>query len=364
MKKIRIFGLPSHQTKERTTGVDFARVIQPLKYLNGYSDGEVEFETTLFDINETGVTDWLNVSKQFDIIYLNYINNPWAFAAMGAMARKNGVKIVFDIDDSLWHIKNDNPAFKVYYKGSEAIRNFEAICNEVDVMTCTNKYLKNVILNKTYKQADDVKIIPNYIDLKTYSHVSPFKDTGQILLTHYGSTTHFIDLNDEEFNKGIDKLLSEYPNVNIRFVGAFIPKYKMRWGRRYENAYGHEDIYSWIKDKFPQYMDETDIMIVPLLDDIYNRCKSDIKFLEASSAKKPGVYQKIRQYEEVIENGKNGFLASTSDEWYNSLKTLIDDVKLRKQMGEEAYNTIVSKHTIQAHVKEYADLFKKVLDKL
>lgn len=329
-----------------------------MKHLNGYKDDEVEFETTLFDINKT--TDWLEVAKNYDIIYFNYLNNPWGFAAMGAMARQHGVKIVMDLDDSLWNIKSDNPAYSVYQKGSQPLNDFTSICNEVDYITCTNSYLKNVVLNNTYKRPEKVVVFPNYIDLELYSHRSPFKDTEQIQLMHFGSTTHFIDLSEENFYKGIEKIMSEYPNVTLRTVGAFVSQYKKRWGMRYENMYGHTDIYQWIKTKFPQFMDEADIIVVPLINDLYNRCKSGIKFLEASSAKKPGVYQKIRQYEELVD-GTNGLLAYTVDEWYQAIKKLIDDKQLRKDMGENAFNTVEKDHQIQEHVKEYADFFKRIL---
>src|SRR5581483_2241935 len=105
---MKIFGLPSHQSEERTSGVDFARIIQPLKHLNKFEG----IKTTLFDIHKT--TDWLYVAKNFDLIYFNYLNNPWGFAAMGAMARAHGVKMVMDLDDDLWDIHSDNPAYKIY----------------------------------------------------------------------------------------------------------------------------------------------------------------------------------------------------------------------------------------------------------
>lgn len=358
MRKIRIFALPSHQTKERTSGVDFARIIQPVKHLDGYKEEEVEFEVTLYDINKE--TDWLYVAKNFDVIYFNYLNNPWGFAAMGAMARKHGVKIVMDLDDDLWHIKKDNPAYSVYQKGSKEIGDFTSICNEVDYITCTNSYLKNVIINSTLKRPDQVTVFPNYIDLDLYSHRSPFKDSPQIQLMHFGSSTHFIDLSEEEFMKGMDKVMAEYPNVMFRTVGAFVPQYRNRWGARYENVFGHVDIYGWIKEKFPTIMDEADILVVPLVNDAYNRCKSGIKYLEASSAKKPGVYQRIRQYEELVD-GENGLLAYRADEWYEVIKKLIDDKELRKSMGEKAFETVEKEHQIKDHVKEYAEFFKNTV---
>src|SRR3990167_10194805 len=140
LKKIKIFCFPSHASTERTSGVDFARVIQPLKYLNGYKDDEVEIETHIWDVNTKEETNWLGVAETYDIIYLNYINSPWGYAAMGAMARKHGLKIVLDLDDSLWNLKPDNPAYEVYKKGSEALYNFNCIIDDVDISIVTNNY--------------------------------------------------------------------------------------------------------------------------------------------------------------------------------------------------------------------------------
>jgi len=176
-KPIRIFALPSHQTVDRTSGVDMVRIIQPMQHLNKLPG----FKVDIFDIHkDVARMDWLTVAKEHDIIYLNYIGNAWAFAAMGAMARKYGRKIIFDLDDSLWNIMKDNSAYKVYHKGSEALNNYTSMCNEVDYMTTTNLYLKHVITHNTRKTHDKIKIFPNYIDFKLYNHRSKFKDDGNI----------------------------------------------------------------------------------------------------------------------------------------------------------------------------------------
>ena len=88
-------------------------------------------------------------------------------------------------------------------------------------------------------------------------------------------------------------------------------------------------------------MRETDIFLAPLTDNLYNRCKSSIKFLETSSAKRVGVWQNIRQYQQVVEDGKNGFLARTAEDWYKSIKYLIDNPEERKRMGENAFTLLL-----------------------
>lgn len=356
MKTIKIFAVPSHQTKERTSGVDMARVIQPMKYLDGYEYKNYKFKVKTFTDPEEKM-NWLDVAKEYDIIFFNYTASAWSFAAMGAMARKFGKKLILDTDDNLWDVQKDNPSYVVYHKGSEHIHNFSAICREVDHITTTNKYLRNVISKNARVNINKLSVIPNYIDLDLYTHRNKFKDDNQVQLLHFGSTTHFIDLANSQFEKGIDMVFKDYPNVNLVTVGAFLPKYKRMWGTRYNNAFGHTDVYKWIKEKFPTYMKDTDILVTPLENNMYTRCKSNIKWLEGSSAKLPGVWQKIRQYEETIEDGKTGLLAESAEDWYKAISKLIEDKKLRKSIGENAFNEVEKNWQIQSNVDKYAKLF-------
>ena len=359
MKKLRIFCLPSHATKERTSGVDFARIIQPMEHLNGWKNEEYEIETYIYDATKDERLDWLKVVSDFDMIYFNYTANPWAFAAMGAMARKLGVPMIMDFDDNLWNVQEDNPAYSVYKKGEIGLKNFTAIVNEVDAVTVTNQYLKNVCSHNSRKTLDKIKVFDNYIDLDLYKYPQEFKDDEKIILTHFGSSTHYTDLQNKAFVDGVDRIMKDYPNANFLTVGSFIPLFRSKWGQRYQNEFGDIDLYKWVRNRFPEVMAKTDICVVPLEENIYTKCKSAIKFLEMSSAKKPGVWQKIRQYNSVVD-GENGLLASTSDEWYEAIKKLIENTELRKKMGENAYKTIVDKHQMKNNIDGYANFFTEI----
>lgn len=359
---IKVYALPAHQTEERTSGVDFARVIQPMKYLNGYSDDEVEFQVTEYDMEkQTTQPDYfLDIARDHDIIFFNYLYNPWGFAHMGAFARKFGTKLIMDLDDSLWNIKSDNPTAQFYKKGSVELNNLTAIVDEVDHITATNDYLKHVIMNNSRKKAKDITSIDNFVDLNLYNHKPEFKNTHDIKLMYFGSGTHFHDLNEQSFYQALERILKEYPNVTITIVGAWLPELAARWGHRYTEANGRRDIYEWIKDAYPGFMDEADIVLAPLTNDIYNRCKSGIKYLEYSAAGKPGVYADMRQYQTYITHKENGYLAGSEKGWYQSLKELIDSPEKRKAVGEAAFARI-QEETIQLNVKKYAELFKRML---
>lgn len=362
MKTIKIFGLGSHQTKERTAGVDFARVIQPIKHLDGYSNGKYKFKTDIYDIFKQKEFNWKNVSRKYDLVFLNYTALDWAYAAMGMFVHGAGKKIIMDVDDAIWHINRDNIAHDAFKKiGAGKI--ISCILKDVDGVTTTNSYLKNMIMHEADVSYDKVMVFPNSVDLKYYNHKSSAKEDQTITLLHYGSTTHFEDLSENGFVEGVNKIFKEYPNVVLKAIGANLPKLKLRWGERYSYDWGHSDIYHWINDKFPIFMDEADVIVVPLQDNTYNRCKSDIKFIETATATKPGVFSDIRPYHETVKHGITGFLANNSEQWYESLKTLVDSKEKRQEIGDNAYKYVVKERQIEKLVPAYANFIIDILNK-
>lgn len=355
--KVKIFAVPSHQTKDRTSGVDFARVIQPLKAIDGYEDKDISCKVDFYNIHAKKQKNWVEIADKYDLVFLNYTVLDWQYAAMASCVHGKGKKIIMDLDDNIWQVSPDNIVHN-QLKELNAGYLLSCMLDDVDGVTCTNSYLRNVVVDKTDKTHNKIKVMPNQIDLSLYNKVFPAKNTGTITLMHYGSTSHFDDLLDQEFVKGLGKIFSDYPNVKLKTVGAFCPELRYKWGPRYENDYGDVDIYGWIKNKFPFFMNEADIIVAPLRDTIYNRCKSEIKWLETASAGKPGVFSATRPYLENIEHGKTGYLAKYSNDWYNYVKILIESVEKRQEIGQNAYNEIKAHRQQKDHIELYADFIK------
>ena len=352
--------MSSHTFIDRVSGVDWARIIQPMRFLDGYKDDEVEIEANVYDPSKGISFDWRDIFKEYDAVYFNYTTNDIGYAIMGTLAQQYKRKLICDVDDDIFNIQQGNPAFDVFKKGAWGRTVAKSIFNDVYHLTCTTRHLKHALMNETNKGDGLISIFPNYIDLSLYKHRSPFKDRGYYKAIHFGSSTHHSDLYSEPFFKAMDRVMKEYPNFTFVSVGAFVPKYRNLWGKRYEQAFGHTDVLKWI-EMMPKIMDDIDFAVVPLIDNVYNRSKSSIKFLETSSYKIPGIWQDIRQYKEVVENGVNGYLVSTEEQWYKSIISLINDQKLRQKMGESAYKTVEDKFQQKQHIAEYAQLFKRLL---
>lgn len=356
----KILALPSHTFKDRVSGVDMVRITQPMRALDGYKDSEVEFQVKVFDHAKDGSFDWRDVFQKYDIVYFNYTTNDIGYAIMGTLAQKYNRKLVVDIDDALWVIKKDNAAYETFRKGSWGNQVITAICKDVSYVTCTNKYLRNIIFSYTNKPFENIKVFTNQIDLNLYKYRYHAKDSYPIKIHWFGSSTHFTDMVHKDFVAGLDRIMKEYPNVVFETTGISVPDFKNRWGQRYVVSFGDPDILKWVKNRYSVLMKEADIVVSVLENTPYDMAKSDIKFLEYSAAGKPGVYSDVRPYSDVIKHGKTGYLARTAEDWYTYLKRLIDSKELREKIGNRAYNYVKDNRTVGANIQDYVDFFKSI----
>lgn len=354
-RKTKVFAYPAHCDGKHVPGVDYARVILPMQELAKHKD----FEVTIYDGKQN--FRWEDLAKDNDVFFLNYMTNPISFVQACFWFDKFKKPIVMDLDDLIWEIQPDNAAYSTYAPGSEGRAVLtDIITRGIDHVTVTNQFLKYALNHHTGKDMNKISVLPNYIDLDLYKWQKEPVGKYEVTIGYFGSSSHFNDLVNPGFMNGLSRLMSENPRVRFKTIGAMIPEMRKKFGVRYSTGFGDHDIYKWV-GMTPSVLGNVDIFVAPLLDCTYARAKSSIKFLEMSSMKIPGVYQDIRQYKELIVNGKNGYLAATENDWYHSLKDLAESVELRKQMGEEAHKTIVDGWQMKDNVNKYVDMFKKVI---
>ena len=96
--------------------------------------------------------------------------------------------------------------------------------------------------------------------------------------------------------------------------------------------------------RMPNIIASCDINIAPLRDTLFNRAKSENKFVEAALVKVPTVASNVGAFKKMIEPGC-GVLCDSEDDWARELLKLIDDSELRKQIGENAYRYCIDNCT-------------------
>lgn len=129
-----------------------------------------------------------------------------------------------------------------------------------------------------------------------------------------------------------------------------------RYGRRWSLEY----------NEYATMLDECDILLAPLVDTEFNRCKSNLKLIEGMSRKIPVVCSDVIPYNVDIVDGHNGFLIpnkkKTTKYWYKTLKKLILDGDLRNKIGEQLHNDLSDKFDLINVTKKRIGLFESLVN--
>lgn len=76
-----------------------------------------------------------------------------------------------------------------------------------------------------------------------------------------------------------------------------------------------------------------DVGLMPLRDDLWARGKCGFKLLQYMAAGLPSVASPVGVNKDIIQDGVNGFLAESTEEWEDRLDRLLGSAELRKRMG-------------------------------
>ncbi|GMQ65175.1 glycosyltransferase [Vallitalea maricola] len=117
---------------------------------------------------------------------------------------------------------------------------------------------------------------------------------------------------------------------------------------------------SYIKNIVPKIA-MTDIFIVPYLNipDRYGKAGFGLKRIMMLGV--PVIVSDIGIHKELIQDGVNGYLATTRDEWYQKIKQLIVQPDLRKNFSLSARNLIDTKYSYDNCVNIFIDAIKKYI---
>ena len=87
---------------------------------------------------------------------------------------------------------------------------------------------------------------------------------------------------------------------------------------------------------------------MPLPDDLWSKGKCGFKGIQYMALEKPAVMTPVGINTDIIEDGVNGFLASSDSEWIDKLSQLIDSSELRKQLGKAGKQTIEERYSLNS----------------
>jgi len=296
-----------------------------------------------------------------DVIVFHRPNTYWHHKT-AMILKQAGKKIVFDNDDT--NIIDETHAFygldeKGFKQNTNLVNNvINNFILNADLVTCSTETLA-----QEYRRLNDnVVVVPNMVNPEDWD--KPLKNNGdKVRIGVVGSVAYYHDF---LIVKDLLKKLDKDPRVQLVMYGLQskeMRKKNKRTERVHKREYGFWDTLENL-ERVPwcdmsKYFDQLnelrlDIMLIPRQESYFNKCKSNIKFLEASMLEIP-----------VITNDFDGSPYAKDKDYLvysknleKDLETLIKDKELRRKLGKEANKYVKKNYNIWKQGDRYKNLYK------
>lgn len=345
--RVPVFGLWTDWNRKggegKYGGIGWYRIINPFgKLENCETMGKFTF----------GTDDRVQIAKEIgekaDVIVCKYVDSYPAANHILTIRDFLGKKLLVDIDDNVFEVHPHNYAYKDAQPGSETQKVFEYFFREADGLICSTDALAEYMR----KYNKNIYVLPNTIDEEIWNVPMVKNDTERVRIGWVNGPTHEQDV--PVLLPVLREILKKYPQVDFYHIGwqsedfkSLGGNQKLVWGTK-----GYEE--------FPQFLASLgiDILVAPLIDDVFNQGKSNIKWMEGAMCEIPMVCSDVTPYSDSITHGKDGFLARTTKEWIESLGKLIESKELREKVGKAAKKTVLKHYSVEKYLPKYAAMLQ------
>ena len=290
--------------------------------------------------------------RMADVVIMGMVHTPAALNLFLSIKEAYpNIPVVAEIDDNMLSTADYNPASNFYGPGSQfrdvAVQQFKA----ADAMIVSTAYLKEVYGDLN----ENVHVVENSLDFKIWDRLQVKHKPGQIRIGWAGGASHSEDLRIVE--PVIKNILAKYRNVRFVFIhGA--PSFL-------KGIPGVEIVPRFSRiDKYPGFLASRgfDIGIAPLVDNAFNRGKSNLRWLEYAGMRVPCVASNVGHFKETLRPGHDALLADGPEDFQLSLEVLIGNRDIRRRMGNNAYERAKNDFNTDKNVFAYRDILRTIVD--
>lgn len=253
---------------------------------------------------------------------------------------RSGVPYVYDFDDAVW-VRYVSPANSylsyLRFPGKTA-----TLCRLARHVLAGNAFLRDYALQ--YNPA--VTVVPTTIETATYRPL-PVRAPHRPVIGWTGSysTEQYLAL----VRPALERLRARYDfKLVVVGGGTFTAQGVEVEHRPWRSATEVADLADF------------DIGIMPLPDAQWERGKCGLKALQYMALGVPVVVSPVGCNTEIVEHGRNGFLAATSGQWQELLGRLLEDATLRLALGEAGRKTVEASYSAAFQAPRVAAVFKSL----
>jgi glycosyltransferase involved in cell wall biosynthesis len=262
-------------------------------------------------------------------------------------ARGKGKRVLFDVDDLVFDpsyvnlvvssIDQDISKPEVLDQWFAFIGRIGATLRLCDGTIATNAYLAEKIKEFSGKET---KVIPNFLNreqilisdriFQMKSH-RQFERKGQLCIGYFsGTPTHNRDF--RIVTSALRQIFDAYSNVSLRIVGYMDFNDDLRDYRSRVEFVPFQDFIN-----LQAVIGATEVNIVPLQDNPFTNCKSELKYFEAAVVGTVTIASPMYSFARAIDDGANGYLAN-SYEWFEKLRSVIESYNQSSELLHRAHD--------------------------
>ncbi len=319
------------------------------------TDEEIQtYKSSLINMVEPAVETLNRIGHWADIIIVGRQDTSNYLSQWKGIGQFFNIPIVVDTDDNVHATRPFNPGYRGYYPGSEAMMWNRKTIQEMDAVTVSTEHLKLV----HQRDNENIYVIPNRVELNRWKIV-PREKHDEIRIGLLVSASHHEDV--KLLVNVLPIVLSKNSKVHFYYTNMFSYMFE-----GLEKAFPDRvHRMPWIPLKqWPEMVSQYgfDIGLAPLVDNMFNRAKSNLRYLEYSSAGMAVVASPVEPYKMIID-GETGLLASTPKEWVNAIDYLIKNKDSRDNLVKNAQKMIKEKFDVYNSSSLYLKVYKEIIKK-
>lgn len=339
-----VFVIPESNTDSSFSPCSYIRTILPMIQIHNNSN---------IDCHIGGIAE--ACQKLPDAFLVNrYINSDVRqIDQLLEYAKRNKVKIIYDLDDNLLQIPEDHAEY-AQLKSKQGI--VEKLLLASDVVTASTNQLADILRPWN----NNVSVIQNGID----ERILPFipsnlvKREGVIRILYMGTFTHENDF--KLVQPALNKILNHFKNtVQVDIIGI---------GNKLDlpNGFSRINIPQSVRQSYPAFISWLagqrlwQIGIAPLVENDFNNCKSSIKALDYFALGLAVVASDVPAYRDIDKTAIILVQNDTND-WFRALAEIIIDESKRNKISISGNSLFLNKYTLRNQHQERLKFLTKSL---
>jgi glycosyltransferase involved in cell wall biosynthesis len=267
--------------------------------------------------------------RRYDSIYIEKELFPYMPSIVESFLKG---KYVVDYDDAIFHLYDMNRNFLIRFLFSNKVKK---IMRNSSLVIAGNEYLKKYA---QHAGAKNIVCRPTVVSIEKYSNFNTHISCEEPIVGWIGTplTQKYL----EELIPALDRLAMKI-KFKLHIIGGNTGEFE---AKNFEIVY-----IPWSEETEVEELNKVDVGIMPIPNFSFEKGKCGYKLVQYMALGRPVVGSPVGVNTQIIEDGKNGYIANSPGEWEFKLEELLTNKNLQTQMGSNGRDMFLKKFSLESY---------------